>query len=228
MDSTAQGQLIVRRGVTRPQPLPGIPPADYQFQNRSPSKTTVSRRGILLRTRTVPTSRAGTLPGTEQRTLATAARVAPSEPPSTVVSLYQLDQARLQIQHCAISEVALQLHDNGLWVLSLRADQNRRPAEDEPAAYNPYLYIQRNQFVVRLRCFGTFENRPSEAGLETGKPVLATLHPDPFWVENGQPRFLRTGGCDPWVEEHFEEIDRVQVEFFYYTHHPAFGPRTAE
>jgi hypothetical protein len=142
----------------------------------------------------------------------------PSPPPKerSVIALYQLSQSRLQIDHCEISEVALQLYSDGRWILSLRADQNRRPGEGEPLQFNPQLHLKRNQFAVRLRCLGAFQNEPTEAAMAVGRPVLADLQPHPFWVENGQPRYLRAGDHDGWVEEHFAEIDRVEIEFYYF------------
>jgi hypothetical protein len=133
----------------------------------------------------------------------------------SVVDLYQLDQVGLAIDHCAITQVALQLHDDGRWVLSLRADQNRRPAEGAPVVYNPFLHIKRNQFVVRLRCLGAARTPPLTGDLAAGRPVLADLGPVSFWVENGQPLPVRTGDSSPWVQEHFEDIDRIEIEFFY-------------
>jgi hypothetical protein len=133
----------------------------------------------------------------------------------TVIDLYQLDQDKLQIDQCEISQVALQLFDNGQWVLSLRGDQNRRPLPDQPVPYNPRLHIKRNQFVVRLRCLGAVEVKPIADAPAAGKPVLVALNPVEFWVENGQPRYLRTGGRDPLVKDYFRDIDRVEIEFFY-------------
>ncbi|MBC8873377.1 MAG: hypothetical protein H8E44_28400 [Planctomycetes bacterium] len=157
------------------------------------------------------------------------ARLPATEPKErTVVELYQLDRPRLKIDHCEISEVALQLRDDGIWVLSLKADQNRRPAEGEPAEYNPRLHIKRNQFVVRLRCMGAFQNESTETAVAAGKPVLADLHTTQFWVQNGQPRYIRTGYRNAWLKEHFEEIDRVEVEFFYYKQHGSPNPTHAE
>ncbi len=133
----------------------------------------------------------------------------------TIIELYQLDQPRLTVDQCEISQVALQLHDDGEWVLTLRADQNRRPDDAAAAPYNPRLYIKRNQFTVRLRCLGAFKNEPALAALAAGKPVLVDLDPEPFWVENGQPRYVRTCGRSPLIANYFADIDRVEIEFFY-------------
>ncbi|MCY2987478.1 MAG: hypothetical protein NTY19_06395 [Planctomycetota bacterium] len=140
---------------------------------------------------------------------------APRIPQKTVVDLYQLDRDNLLIDQCEISQVALQLHDNGHWVLSLRADQNRQPPSDQKAVFNPRLYIKRNQFVVRLRCLGDAAVKSGATLPASGKPVLVELNPAEFWVENGQPRYVRTGGNCTLVRDYFVDIDRVEIEFFY-------------
>ena len=136
-------------------------------------------------------------------------------PRQTVIDLYQLDRARIQINHCEISDVAIQLYDDGQWVLSLRADQNRRPEDGGPDGYNPFLHIRRNEFFIRLRCLGAYDHPPMTEVVTNGKPVLADLQPYAFWVENGEPRYVRQHGNDPLVAEHFADIDRVEIEFFY-------------
>jgi hypothetical protein len=102
--------------------------------------------------------------------------------------------------------------DQGGWVLSLRADQNRR-AEGE--GFVPTLYVKRNLFTVRLRCYGNFANEPTQAALDSGKPLLAAIQPPGFWVENGQPKYLRLADQDELIQRYFELIDRVEIEFFY-------------
>ena len=98
----------VGRRCTRPGCLTGIPPRDYQHGSRSKVETSVSTQGMLLyRTPNLETGEAA--PG---------------------IRIYQLDRAKLQIDHCSISGVVLRLHEDGRWVLNLRADQNPVAADD--------------------------------------------------------------------------------------------------
>lgn len=132
-----------------------------------------------------------------------------------VTRIYQLDRPTLAIDQCEISQIALQLRSDGRWVLSLRADQNRRPDDPENAPYNPKLYVKRNEFNVRLRCLGGFSIPVTTTSQSAGQPVMAAFQPEPFWVENGQPRYLRLVGCERNLWLDLEKIDRVEVEFFY-------------
>lgn len=131
------------------------------------------------------------------------------------IKLYQLEQAELAIDQCAISDVALQLDNTGHWVLSLRGDQNRRVEPPAEAVFNPWAHIKRNEFVLQLRCLGAFRNEPQEVAPRAGRPVLAVIEVQPFWVENGQPRYLRIPGYQPEIATYFPLIDRVELEFFY-------------
>ncbi|MFO0905404.1 MAG: hypothetical protein U0939_20515 [Pirellulales bacterium] len=171
-----------------------------------------------LRTRTASRGRSNS-PSTPRRPLEIerqefAQQLAEAER-ATITRLYQLDRTSLAIDQCEISQVALQLRSDGLWVLSLRADQNKRPDELAPAPFNPKLHIKRNEFHVKLRCLGAFANSATEYSGAAGQPVIVDLDPEPFWVENGQPRYVRLVGCDRRLMARLERVDRVELEFFY-------------
>lgn len=151
------------------------------------------------------------------------------------IVLYQLELPTLAIEYCSISGVLLQLHSDGQWVLSLRADHHPQTDPGGTLAngtlangtlangtlangtlpYRPMLHIKRNEFVVRLRCLGSFVNEPEPIYRTAGKPVLADLPEARFWVQNGQPLFLRRNGRSALVAEMLPLIDRVEVEFFF-------------
>ncbi|MCO6457438.1 MAG: hypothetical protein J5I93_19225 [Pirellulaceae bacterium] len=130
-----------------------------------------------------------------------------------LIHVYQLYDPKLDIDFCSISRVALQMHNNGQWVLSLRADQHQRELVEQ--GYQPRLYVKRNQFVIRLRAYGNFAELPTAAAIQSGKPELVDLPEIKFWVQNGEPRFLRTTGHDDRIRQYFDLLDRVELEFFY-------------
>ena len=129
--------------------------------------------------------------------------------------LFQWRQNSMKIDHCEVSNMALQLNRNGDWILSLRGDQNRVSADD-PNRFNPTLHIKRNQFTVKLRCFGNASMATTDPDFAAaGKPIMAEIDPKPFWVENREPRYVVASGNNGWVKTHFDFIDRVELEFFY-------------
>lgn len=201
--------LGVRRTTTRPNCLPGIPDREYQHQLRSRSEIALSMTGVLLEARRDRELNLTAIDLAPARTT----QLDPRPEDDRAIKLFQLDRSRMRVNHCSISDVALQLDDRGHWVLSLRADQNPRPSTREEARYNSRLHLKRNEFVVRLRCLG-FVQEP-RAEVHAGRPVLAEINPEPFWVENGQPKYLRVTDCNDDVRQNVHLIDRVEIEFFY-------------
>ena len=132
-----------------------------------------------------------------------------------ITHFYDLDRPKLEIDHCSISGVVLQVRSDGRWVLNLRADQNPLPAEGREAEYNPKLHIKRNQFVLRLRCLGNARHAVTPQAAVSGRPVLAVIDVPEFWVERREPRFVRFKGEQVEIKEFFDRIDRVEVEFYY-------------
>ena len=186
----------IRCYCTRPWCLTGIPSRDYQYRARSEPKMVLSSTAIFLQQRDG------------------------QQHPAKDIKLFQLKQPKVQIGHCSISRVALQLHRNGDWVMSLRADQNPRPEGAEPEAATQdgkfTLHLKRNQFVIKVRCYGAYSLDDERADTKTGKPVLLNLKTMKFWVQSGQPyAFWQKGHtCD--LQEYFDLIDRVELEFYYY------------
>lgn len=134
--------------------------------------------------------------------------------PERDLRFFQLDRAQLTVDHCVVSDVAIQLYRNGCWVLSLRADQHPNSAADA-YVHQPRLHLKRNQFNVRLRCYGFYSGATAPSSLKAGRPILAQLKPVSFWVERQQPKFLRIGCFDHNLAVHFDRINRMEVEFFY-------------
>lgn len=196
--------LFVHRARTCPSCLPGLPNSDYQFRSRSASQVIVSRKSVELLPR-------------------------PSD--DRAVKLFQLDRAELTIDHCSVSQVALVVHERGVWTLSLRADQNRVVDTSAPgsviaaattspngpitAGAGARPHLKRNEFHVRLRCLGAFAETPPDGVASVGKPILAVLEPDAFQVESGQPKWVRVPGESRELRRYFAQVDRVEFEFFY-------------
>ena len=137
--------------------------------------------------------------------------------PADNLRVFQMDRTRLAIDHCMVSDVAVQLHREGCWVLSLRADQNPRLPNDidEQFVYRPRLHLKRNEFHLRLRCYGLYNTIPAPRGLQAGRPMMADLHPVSFWVQRMEPRHLRVACCDRRLRGSFDRIAKMEVEFFY-------------
>jgi hypothetical protein len=73
-------------------------------------------------------------------------------------------------------------------------------------------YLKRNQFYIRVRCYGNFALDEKQAA---GKPVLFEIVPAPFWVQRGQPYDFWTRQPQTLVRQYFDLIDRIEVEFYY-------------
>jgi len=202
---------IARRHVTRPHVRCSIPDADYQYRynHRSQSVFAISLRRVSLDNAAVEVERV-----VSANTTRTEAEIRAALRTDGI--LFQWDAPTLIIDHCSISQPALQLYRNGDWVLSLRADQNPRSDNVGETTYRATEHIKRNRFAVRLRCYGRFTTEPTEDAVQNGKPVLVEITPAEFWVQNGEPRFLRADGNDDLIIRHFDDIDRVELEFFYY------------
>lgn len=189
--------------VARPQVRPGLPVHDYQYGSRSASKVAVSRTAVLVRANP------------------------PGGPGERQIKLFQLERPKeLEIEHCAITQVALQLDRDGHWTLSLRAYQNavlpsdqagkpEKAARKKPAvAERAALFEKRNLFVVKVRAYGTFSEEAGPSDESPGRPVMFTLGPESFWVERGQPYDLYRKHHNREVTDYFDHVDRVEMEFY--------------
>ena len=188
--------------TSRPPVLCSVPDRDYQYKKFSRTERSWSAVAVP--------GRLAELPG---------------QPPQIDpdVRLYQfIDQPVLQIDHCVVSEMAMEVSKDGKWVFSCRAEQN-------PTEINPFrvgadvttsqpieLYTQpllRNEFYLELRCYSAAESRDPADLL--GKPVLLRIPIQPFWVQKGVPYTCVVRGCSALQAKIFERADRVVVEFRY-------------
>jgi hypothetical protein len=148
---------------------------------------------------------------------------------------FQMSHTSVQLDQCFLSRVALTLEQQGFWTLSLRADQNpwmtgpnhevTGPFELPGAvsALHPLLSnleketdgLKRNQFFVRVRCYGGYPLREPLPAATIGKPVLFELPVAAFWVQRGFPYDLWTRQPMPDVARCYDLVNRVEVEFWY-------------
>ncbi len=202
----AAGALVCAAGPdfiprhTRPRCLKGIPQADY-VQGPSSRELALSTDGVLLE-RVAPPSADGAAAPLKMR-------------------YFQLDQAAVKVEHCSLSQVAFAFEPDGRWRLNCRADQNpvAPPSGLAPTNFSgPKTtlgteHLRRNEFHVRVRCYGAFPVKES-AGL-TGKPVFVELTMPPFWVQRGEPQMKLWQNQHPDLARFFDLIDRVQIDFFF-------------
>jgi hypothetical protein len=227
----------VRRYHVQPQPLCGIPARDYQPPQPPPGPPPI----VLLSKIAVPLvdTDPATLAGTPAMSLQIPGAAGTTRPR---IKLFQFDPSAAAIDHCAISQMALTINENGWWRLNLRADQNPQtaspttpaapaatPANGAPPPVNApirglpnvslkqTLHIKRNLFIINIRGLGGFSEAVSVPPVPStlGKPVLLALEPIQFWVQNGVPYWLVTQGCCPDASVFFNQIDRVELEFSY-------------
>jgi hypothetical protein len=135
---------------------------------------------------------------------------------------FQLQKSQLKVDHCSLSRVAVAVFYDGTFTVAFQADQNRRESNDpadankqRPDVVRQTSHLKRNEFHVRLRFHAEMKLSENTKGVTNGKPVIFEVPLDPFWVQRGQPYpFFQKSHCRDLME-HFDRIDRVEVEFYY-------------
>ncbi|MFN0054898.1 MAG: hypothetical protein ACKV0T_22230 [Planctomycetales bacterium] len=189
-------------------------PGEYAYGvvAAKPPARAVSSTATLLRgdsPATTPNS-AATLPG------ATA----------TAVKSYQLESSSLQVDHCAISRLAVLLDRNGRCRISMQVDQNTKETAARAANPRPNDASQqisnvqtnhqkRNEFHVVVRGYGNSPLKEDPASVPLGKPLVFRVEVCPFWVQNGESRDVVVEVPSDNVREYFDLVDRLEVDFWY-------------
>jgi hypothetical protein len=203
------------RGATRPSTSCALPNHDYQYREFSQPVRSVSAVGILVR-EPLPL---GGLTEFEREQLRRTGDVSVLR---AVKAFQFVDHPRLQVDHCSISQITVNLYESGDWTLSLRADQNPiqlvPPEIDRDVTTSEEVtrftdHIKRNLFKVQLRGYARTGGATAESAV--GKPVVIPLEVASFWVQRQQPRWHVDTGNDAWIRQYFEIIDRVEIEFTY-------------
>jgi len=200
----------VGRVCTRPRCACGIPAYDYQYRPQSRPQIAVSQTALLL-------EKVGQITVPQFDSEGSAAGWVATQGIQKQIRYFQLDRPSLAIDHCSISQVVLQLHDNGFWVLSLHAEQNPQGVAQPVTPSGAYTaHLKRNQFVLNLRCFGAYTDAaaPDPSG-GAGRPVLFELGPVEFWVQRGKPYTLWRQGRFRGHPNLPELVDRVEIDFSY-------------
>ena len=202
------------RHKVRPGTLPGVPCLPYRPSEVNP-RPTVSVVSLIR----VP---AGPAPSAVPLVPA----VVPDAPGFVgTPQVYQLRETRLQIDHCFLSRIAVTLHPDGRYQVSLRADQNPQPGDaDIRSPLRPgetmnvplqTTQLRRNLFTVKVRGYGTFPVLGDRPSLAPGQPVLLELPVEQFWVQRGEPYSGFFEGRSDAVRQFLPLLDRVEVEFTY-------------
>jgi hypothetical protein len=204
--------------TTRSGCVAGLPEYDYVWGNISQAKSVFSLDPIDL--------------GPRQ---AYGPGVPAGLPPRERVKVYQLLRPTVTLDHCSLSRVALTLNESGEATLSLRADQNPwmtgplREVSNPLQVHGPVSAVKstapnlgketdslkRNQFFVKVRCYGAFKLKEELTAMSPGKPVLVELPTAMFWVQRGYPYDFMQKLPMRDVARYFDLIDRVEVEFSY-------------
>jgi hypothetical protein len=200
------------RHRAKPCPLPGVPYLPYRAGDAAvrPTITVVSL------------SRIPALPAN-----ATAVPAVVPDSPALVGAplIYQFLEPRLQIDHCFLSRIAVTLHPDGRYQISLRADQNPLPGDADvrsPLRPGEVLNIplqttqlRRNLFIVKVRGYAHFQEFAGRSSLVPSQPALFELPVEPFWVQRGEPYSGLFEGRHEAIRQFLPLIDRVEVEFTY-------------
>jgi hypothetical protein len=163
----------------------------------------------------------------------------PGAPPGLVrerIRYFQLSLPAVQLEHCALSNVSVALYENGAYTLSMRGHQNAWMTGPDNVVSTPvHLFgavsslrppipnlaretegLKRNQFFVRVRCYGGYPLRDSLPALAPAKPVLFELPLACFWVQRGHPYDFFAHQPLPAAAQYFDLVDRVEVEFSFH------------
>ena len=197
---------------TRPCVRCAIPDRDYLYQKFSQPLRSLSNEAVLIETPLVASEKGSgyqsrlALDSDDRRSL-------------KIKSFQFVKDSTLRIDHCSISQMSVLLHDSGRWTVSLRANQNPLNAQQplnvttgEPIRLFTD-HLQRNQFQVVARCY--VQHGPGDSDGLIGKPMVIPLHVKPFWVQRQEPYQLFEADYHPHIQQFFESIDRVEIEFAY-------------
>lgn len=196
---------------TRPAVSCALPNRLYQFKNFSQPVRSLSAPATLIAIATAT-------PPVTALDQSLAARDLQMR--RTIKSFQFVENATLQIDHCSLSRMSVLLHASGDWSVSLRAEQNSLMPPSSPVDVSTNEkarkftdHLQRNEFHIQVRCYAG--HGPGDVDGLLGKPIVIPLNVAPFWVQKQRPYPLFATGNDRRIEDYFDLIDRVEIEFVY-------------
>jgi hypothetical protein len=197
---------------TRPCVRCAIPDRDYQYQKFSQPQRSLSNVAVLIETPRIGTRNLGE--GVSRAIVASEAA-----PQLRIKSFQFVKDPTLDIDHCSISQMSVLLHESGRWTVSLRANQN--PLNVQPplnvTTSQPIRlftdHLQRNKFHIVARCY--VQHGPGDSDALIGKPMVIPLYVKPFRVQRQEPYQVFEAEFHPHIQQYFELIDRVEIEFAY-------------
>ncbi len=203
------------RGATRPAPRCALPNHEYQYRDFSQPVRSISAVGHLVRDR-LPLGDMSELAREQLRRTGDGAVLRAAK------TFQFVERPRLQIDHCSISQISVNLYENGDWTVHLRADQN--PVDDGSSNVDRAMmtnqptvklteHIKRNLFRIRLRCYAAGGEPALDAPL--GQPVVIDLGETSFWVQRQEPRWFPWQGNTDMIRRYFDAIDYVEIDFTY-------------
>ncbi|QDV52203.1 hypothetical protein [Gimesia fumaroli] len=132
-----------------------------------------------------------------------------------ITKIYQQSASSMNLNHCAISNTAVMLQENGSWSINLRATQDPKlvPNTQRPI----FQRFRRNKFYVTFRGLGSVSGTTSPESDDLGRPVLFEQKLEGFWVEQGQTRYLfeQSKKKDLRIKDFYNHISRVELLFHY-------------
>ena len=205
----ADGPLIPRFRFTHTGQMCCIPRSDYQYQARSPS--------VIAGSQTVQVI---TSVGNDQLIAAARNNV---DIQVNQRKRFRPSRDQLRIDHCRISDIAIDFDRGGNWVMSLFAEQNPPLEPEQDLRFRQRLHLRRNAFVVEVRLFSSpttsvaavVESDQQSREPNPGRLIAAKIEPKPFWVQREEPRSLVLRGQSDEIARWFDELSAAEFEFFY-------------
>ena len=200
---------------------------DYQVRKTSAAAVVATLEVLVLNSAAIPATLPVAVAVTPNATNGTATptplamKLPASNPPAKIIRYWQSAQGELRVDHCAISQIAVWIDDQGFWSINLRAIQDPFVGLDRQAT--PNARFLRNRFHVTIHAYGAYVIEETPALAPLGKPELFRLEPTPFWVDRSQVKFHRATGylhgaprdfCVAELQQ-LQFVDRLEVEFRY-------------